>query len=211
MSIKDMVNDIASGNLANAGKAFQDEMMEKIQDAINIERVRVAANLLQPAEEVYEESVEIDEEVEDLDESLADMDKQSLGKLAGKHYNHKAYSGWVGSEADKTTHERSKHNKMAKSIERHVAKKYGKDTAKHMNDYNNEKFGQDNYSVASGGDLKKHPFHKAMTKHGGHDEYKKHVDHYDSKEHEKDSSVGGGKFDKKDGRKNRSMEGGYYD
>jgi hypothetical protein len=50
MSIKDMVNDIASGNLANAGKAFESEMMEKIQDAINIERVRVSTNLLQPQE-----------------------------------------------------------------------------------------------------------------------------------------------------------------
>jgi hypothetical protein len=50
MSIKDMVNDIASGNLADAGKAFESEMMDKIQDAVNIERVRVAANLLQPQE-----------------------------------------------------------------------------------------------------------------------------------------------------------------
>ena len=50
MSIKDMVNNIAAGNLADAGKNFQDEMMDKIQDAVNIERVRVAANLLQPQE-----------------------------------------------------------------------------------------------------------------------------------------------------------------
>jgi hypothetical protein len=79
MSIKDMVNDIASGNLANAGKAFESEMMEKIQDAINIERVRVSTNLLQPADEVVEESVEIDEEVEQLDESDA------LAKKVAQH------------------------------------------------------------------------------------------------------------------------------
>jgi hypothetical protein len=71
MSIKDMVNDIASGNLANAGKAFQDEMMEKIQDAINVERVRVSANLLQPADEVVEESVEVEAE-EEISEEVQD-------------------------------------------------------------------------------------------------------------------------------------------
>ena len=208
MSIKDMIDNIASGHKAEAGNIFQDEMLEKVQDAVNIERVRVAANLLQPAME--EEFEFVDEDVEDLEESLADMHKQSLGKLAGKHYNHKAMSGWAGEEADKTTHERSKHNKMAKSIERHVEKKYGADTAKHMKSYNDSKFSNENAS-AGGSDLKKHPFHKAMTQHGGHDEYKKHTDDYDSKQHKKDMSVGGGKFDKKDGRNKRSYSGGYYD
>jgi len=57
MSIKDMVNAIASGHKAEASNIFQDEMLEKIQDAVNIERVRVAANLLQPqeSEEVQDE------------------------------------------------------------------------------------------------------------------------------------------------------------
>lgn len=57
MSIKDMVNAIASGNKAEAQSMFNDEMMDKIQDAVNVERVRVSANFLQPqeSEEVQDE------------------------------------------------------------------------------------------------------------------------------------------------------------
>jgi len=57
MSIKDMVNAIAAGNKADAQSMFNDEMMDKIQDAVAVERVRVAANLLQPqeSEEVQDE------------------------------------------------------------------------------------------------------------------------------------------------------------
>ena len=69
MSIKDMINSIADGHKAEAGKIFQDEMMEKIRDAVDVQRVQVAANFLQPAveEEVVEEEVEaeIAEEVQD--------------------------------------------------------------------------------------------------------------------------------------------------
>lgn len=59
MSIKDMVNAIASGNKAEAQSMFNDEMMDKIQDAVHVERVRVAANFLQPqeSEEVQDEDV----------------------------------------------------------------------------------------------------------------------------------------------------------
>jgi hypothetical protein len=79
MSIKDMVNSITSGNKAEAQSMFQDEMMEKIRDAVDVERVRVASNFLQPADEVVEESVEIDEEAEQLDESDA------LAKKVAQH------------------------------------------------------------------------------------------------------------------------------
>jgi len=92
MSIKDMVNDIASGNLANAGKKFQDEMMEKIQDAVNIERVRVATNLLQPAEEVCEESVQVDEETLNEEELTDKHAKQVAKKIAASHKNFKVTS-----------------------------------------------------------------------------------------------------------------------
>ena len=72
MSIKDMIDNIASGHKAEAGKIFQDEMMEKIRDAIDVQRVSVAANFLQPAveEEVVEEEVEIEAEEEVQDENV---------------------------------------------------------------------------------------------------------------------------------------------
>ena len=72
MSIKDMIDNIAAGHKAEAGKIFQDEMMEKIRDAIDVQRVSVAANFLQPAveEEVVEEEVEIESEEEVQDENV---------------------------------------------------------------------------------------------------------------------------------------------
>lgn len=72
MSIRDMINSIADGHKAEAGKIFQDEMLEKIRDAVDVQRVSVAANFLQPAveEEVVEEEVEAmsDEEWNSLTE-----------------------------------------------------------------------------------------------------------------------------------------------
>jgi hypothetical protein len=59
MSIKDMVNSITSGNKAEAQSMFQDEMMEKIRDAVDVERVRVASNFLQPSADESAESEEV--------------------------------------------------------------------------------------------------------------------------------------------------------
>jgi hypothetical protein len=127
MSIKDMVNDIASGNLANAGKAFQDEMMEKIQDAINVERVRVSANLLQPADEVVEESVEIDEETLNEEEMTDKHAKQAAKKIAASHKNFKVTSfegeHYVHHKDDEDGHEHIKVH--AKDGHIHVNHSYG--------------------------------------------------------------------------------------
>jgi hypothetical protein len=70
MSIRDLVDNIAAGKKGEASSIFQDAMMDKIQDAIEVERVKVAANFLQPQveEEVeFEADEEITEEVQDAD------------------------------------------------------------------------------------------------------------------------------------------------
>ena len=92
MSIRDMINSIAAGSKAEASKIFQDEMMEKIQDAVQVERVRVAANFLQPADEVVEESVEIEEETLNEEEMTHAHAKDAAHQIAKAHKNLKVSS-----------------------------------------------------------------------------------------------------------------------
>ena len=90
MSIKDMIDNIAAGHKAEAGKIFQDEMLEKIQDAVQVERVRVAANFLQPA---MEEEVEVVAEEVITEEEMTDKHaKEVAHKIAKSHKNFKVSS-----------------------------------------------------------------------------------------------------------------------
>ena len=128
MSIKDMVNAIASGHKAEASKMFQDEMLEKIQDAVHVERVRVAANFLQPA---MEEEVEVVKEELITEEEMTDNHaKEVAKKIAASHKNFKVSSFPADEDDPHPTH--FVHHKDDEDGHEHI-KVHAKDGHIHVN------------------------------------------------------------------------------
>lgn len=63
MSIEDLINNVMNQDFANAGPTFNEIMQQKLTDAIDQEKIRVAGVVFNNADDVEEED---DEEFEEL-------------------------------------------------------------------------------------------------------------------------------------------------
>jgi len=124
MSIKDMIDNIDAGNKSAASDIFQDAMLEKAQDAIAIERIRVASSFLNPQEETDEEYInEADADdykaPKDSDEEATEYKPRSKGEQEfkdmhkggkkdhpaseeGQHTSNKKQSSHLGAPGEKS-------------------------------------------------------------------------------------------------------------
>lgn len=65
MSIEDLINDVMNQDFAKAGPTFNEIMQQKLTDAIDQEKIRVAGIVFNNADDVEEEDEEEFEELSD--------------------------------------------------------------------------------------------------------------------------------------------------
>lgn len=77
MSIEDLINNVMNQDFANAGPTFNEIMQQKLTDAIDQEKIRVAGIVFNNADDVEEED---DEEFEELSDD-------EIGEIVGEEDN----------------------------------------------------------------------------------------------------------------------------
>ena len=76
MSIEDLINNVMNQDFANAGPTFNEIMQQKLTDAIDQEKIRVAGIVFNNADDVEED----DEEFEELSDD-------EIGEIVGEEDN----------------------------------------------------------------------------------------------------------------------------
>jgi hypothetical protein len=67
MSIEDLINNVVDQDFAKAGPTFQELMQDRMNDALEQEKIAVAGQIFNGEEPEEEEEVEMEAETDDID------------------------------------------------------------------------------------------------------------------------------------------------